>query len=155
MRTLVRLVRESKRIVIVGLTCGAFLGLAAVAFAAEADSTVGYTAVVDGHEYATQSSVYTQQLGSPSDWASTQLWTTNYAYVGAGWMAADARKFKDGSICEQTGYQYNNSSVYYQEAMAHTTACGSGTYYSYGVVAVWNGSGYDYYYTFRSPSLNG
>lgn len=29
---------------------------------------------------------------------------------------------------------------------------GSGTYYSYGITAAYNGDGYDTFYTFKSPS---
>ena len=155
MHKLIRLLGESKRMAVVGLICGAFLGIASVALAAQATSATGYTPVVDGHEYATDSVMYTQQSGSPSDWAYTQLWTTGGENVGAGWMGADARKFKNGSVCESTGYEYNSSPFSIQGAMAASTACGSGTYYSYGVIAVWNGSGYNYYYSQQSPSLNG
>ncbi|WP_249020233.1 hypothetical protein [Conexibacter sp. S30A1] len=44
---------ESKRTAVVGLVCGAFLGIAAIALAAQATSATGYTPVVDGHQYAT------------------------------------------------------------------------------------------------------
>ena len=155
LRTLIRILAESKRTAVVGLVCGAFLGIAAIALAAQATSATGYTPVVDGHQYATQSILYTQEPGSPSDWAYTLLWTTGGENVAAGWMGADARKFKNGSVCESTGYQYNNSSSSSQGALADSKACGTGTYYSYGVIAIWNGSGYNYYYSQQSPSLNG
>jgi hypothetical protein len=145
-----------KRTVILGLVCGAFLGIASAALAASyARSGTGYTAVIDGHEYGTFSTVYVGESGSPSDWASTDVWTTNGDNVAVGWEGADARKFKNGSICEQTGYQYNSFTTNSEEALADNTACGSGTYYSYGLIAVWNGTAYDYYYSQVSPSLNG
>lgn len=150
-----RLIRQSKRPVILGLICGVFLGAASVALAAEAYGTVGGTYVIDGHTYYNRSDILTQQGGSPSDWAYTVTWTQNNSTVGAGWIAVDARKFKNGSLCEQTGYQYNSSPVTGLGLYANSVACGSGTYYSYGLTAYWNGNGYDYYDTFRSPSLNG
>jgi hypothetical protein len=99
--------------------------------------------------------MYTMEPGSPSDWASNAVWTEGGESVAAGWMGSNARKFKNGSLCEQTGYVYNNISTSSQGALASETACGSGTYYSYGTLAVWNGSGYNYYYSQQSPSLNG
>lgn len=154
MNKLIRLLDKSKRMAVVGLICGAFLGIVSVALAAEATSSTGYTPYVNGHNYWTNSIIQTQQPGSPSVWAVTNVGPTS-GTVGAGWMGADARKFKNGSLCEETGYLYNGSSTDAWGAIAHSTACGSGTYYSYGVIAVWNGSGYNYYYSQQSPSLNG
>lgn len=69
-------------------------------------------------------------------------------------MAVDARKFKNGSICDSTGYHYSPSGSNDFEVVAGSP-CGSGSYYSQGVIGAWNGSSYDYYYTYPSPTLNG
>jgi hypothetical protein len=148
-------VARNVRVVVIGFVCGAFLSLSAVAWATETESVEGYTAVVDGHQYGTYSVMANNEPGSPSDWAWTTMFTTDDAYVTAGWMGVDARKFKNGSVCEQTGYQYNKNSANWMLVTANNTACGSGTYYSYGVLAAWNGNGYAYYYSQKSPSLNG
>lgn len=156
MRKVSRLVLAFRRTIVVGLVCGVFLGIASVALASSyARSSVGTTPEIDGHQYQTFSTVYVGEPGSPSDWASTDVWTIAGNNVPAGWEGADARKFKNGSVCEETGYQYNPYSTNSEEALADTKACGSGTYYSYGLIALWNGNGYDYYYSEQSPSLNG
>jgi hypothetical protein len=155
MRKMSGVLEGCRRTILVGLVCGGFLGVASVALAATAYSAYGYTGTVNGHDYGTRSIVYTQQPGSPSDWAGTTVYTTGGENVGAGWMAADARKFKNGSLCDETGYLYNSISTNWEEPIAEARACGSGTYYSYGLIAVWNGNGYNYYYSQKSPSLNG
>jgi len=76
-------------------------------------------------------------------------------YVDAGWMGVDARKYVNGRLCAETGYLYNGARNDYQTALEHRVRCGAGVYYSWGVIAVWNGGGYDYYYSPRSPNLNG
>jgi hypothetical protein len=155
MHKVFRLVVDAKRAICVGIVFGALMGVASAALAATSESEIGLTPTVNGHTYETQSLMYTQEPGSPSDWGYTDLWTEGGGDVAAGWMGANARKFKNGSVCEQTGYQYNPYSNNLQGALADNTACGSGTYYSYGTIALWNGSGYNYYYSEQSPSLNG
>jgi hypothetical protein len=140
--------------VAIGLVCGGCLGAGAVALGAEADSTVGYTPNVNGHVYSDQSIMLTQMAGSPSDWAYTVVSPTS-GTVPTGWMAADARKYKNDAVCEDTGYQYSNYATNTWSAWANTKACGSGTYYSAGIIGVWAGNEYLLYDTFLSPSLNG
>jgi hypothetical protein len=153
MARVLRLICRHRFAAIGGLACGATLGAVSVALAATSYSSVGYTPSVAGHVYGTQSIMYTIPT-LPHDEAETDIWTTNGANVGAGWMAVDARKFLNGSLCNQTGYQYNPIAT---NGFTVLTAggCGSGVYYSYGVIAVWNGSAYQYYYSQKSPSLNG
>jgi hypothetical protein len=162
MKRTVGMFRASTTAMIVGLVCGAGLGIASVALAANATySAYGYTATIDGYQYGTRSIMYTDEPGSPSDWAATTVFPTvndspaGSGEVPAGYMGADARKFINGSVCEQTGYYYNSVKASNQKVFAQTTPCGAGTYYSYGLIAVWNGSGYDYYYSEKSPSANG
>jgi hypothetical protein len=45
-----------------------------------------------------------------------------------------------GSLCEQSGYEYNQSPATGMIVYANSVACGSGTYYAYGLMAAWNGS---------------
>jgi hypothetical protein len=130
------------------------LGVTSVALAASATSATGYTPYVDGVQYATNSTQYTIPT-LPHDDAQTYMWSYSDGNgVPAGWMGVDARSFKNGSLCVQTGYQFNPG-TYYSWYSRTSTGCGSGTYYSYGVIAAWNGSGYNYYYSQQSPSLNG
>jgi hypothetical protein len=136
-----------------GLAAGAALGAASVALAATSYSSIGYTPRINGHVYETQSIMYTIPTLT-HDEAETDVWTQGGETVGTGWIGINARKFVNGSLCNQTGYQYNTRSTSFFGALT-AGGCGSGVYYSYGTFDVWNGGGYDYYYSQKSPSLNG
>lgn len=156
MRGLLRVILGSKKTVILGLVCGAFLGATSVALAAvSAKSGVAQTPTIYGHVYDSYSTVYTNEAGSPSDWASTTDYTQQGSNAAPGYIGVDARKFKNGALCEQTGYVYNQFAENSFTIYANAVACGSGTYYSYGLFQAYNGSGYNTYYSGQSPNLNG
>lgn len=139
--------------VLTGFICGALLGSASAAIAGTSYSGWGYTGTVNGRTYKTRSIMYTVPTMT-KDEAETTIFTISGANVAAGWIAANGRKFKNGALCSQTGYEFNASAA---DGLGALTwgGCGAGVYYSYGTIAAWNGSGYNYYYSPKSPSLNG
>ena len=134
---------------LLGVSCSALAASSATSQQACVSNAYG------GHNYCWTSTVYTNESGSPSDWASSQWHTAGGEQVPAGYVGINARKFKNGSLCEQTGLQYLPVSGSGEQVFAQNTACGAGTYYSFGVIAIWNGNGYNDYTGYQSRSLNG
>jgi len=156
MHRVLQLMAEFRKALVIGAVFGGCLGAVSVALAVNAASgSWGYTPSIDGHVYKGRSTINTDEPGSPSDWAAASIYPTDGSTIPSGWMAADARKYKDGSLCEESGYEYNQSPATGMIVYANSVACGSGTYYAYGLMAAWNGSGYQAYYQPQSPNLNG
>lgn len=105
----------------------------------------------DGYNYENSAAVALTN-GSFAPW--TYVKTQNGASVPAGYMGANARLYNanTNALVYKTGMDYldsssnNFSTVYFGGQL-------SGSYYSYGVTAAYNGNGYTDYYTFKSPSL--
>ena len=128
-----------------GLLFGAGVGAAQ---AATAYGTVG-TVNAGGRSYSTQS-VFVSDAPA---YAATNQWTGSA--VGAGWMGTNARTFYGADIlCRDGGYYFNSGSTTFMGSAQYTTWGAHSDYYSWGVTAHWNGNGYEYWYTFRSPSLS-
>lgn len=127
-----------------GLALACATGTAA--YAASASSSVAQFST-GGHTYddqATASSPHT---------ASTGTWNDVNANVPGGYIGSEGRMFRsDGSMCSTSGMQYmpGPGSAYF---VPTNTICGAGYYFSYGKSAGWNGNGYSYNYTFRSPNV--
>lgn len=128
---------------------------------ANAAAATGWTSVTaasndqDGVRYYNTSSIY-----SPPDssrlYASTRQWTTTGAAVPAGRMGVLATLWiygPDGMsyICDEEGYYYTASSAT-TFSVPTLNDCGSGNYYSRGVVQTFTGSFYISQYTF--PTVN-
>lgn len=90
---------------------------------------------------------------SPAGWAYTDIYTSGYANVPAGYMGAGAQLFSaDGALCKSGGVIYNTSPT-------SVLSVGTGRYsgpsgfFSMGVATYYNGSGYSNYFTTNSPTL--
>lgn len=104
---------------------------------------------VGGRTYSTQSFF----VSDAPAYAGTNQWTGSA--VGAGWMGTNARTFYgNGTLCGDGGYYFNSGSTTFMGSAKYTTCGAHSDYYSWGVTAHWNGSGYSYWYTNRSPSLS-
>ena len=118
------------------------------AYASSAYSAYGYYGPINGKNYRNQAYVsapsYIQGRTSAESLSGT---------VGGGWMGVLPRLYKGTALCKQTSdYIYNGSPAVGFDAPT-SGDCGHGTYHSYGATAAWNGSGYNYVYTFTSPNL--
>jgi hypothetical protein len=97
MRRILHMMVEFRNVVVVGAVIGGCLGAASVALAVNAASGAwGYTPSIDGHVYKGRSTINTEEPGSPSDWAAASIYPTDGSTIPSGWMAADARKYKNG-----------------------------------------------------------
>jgi len=115
--------------------------------------TVSYSTVgqfnTGGHVYDNQASI---GVGSVN-FASTGTWTDNNQNVPSGWIGSEGRMVKsNGALCATTGMLYMPGAGSGWN-VATNTICGHGYYFSQGKSAGWNGNGYNYYYTFRTPNL--
>ncbi|MSU03364.1 hypothetical protein [Tissierella pigra] len=102
----------------------------------------GYT-----YEYCCLTSI---RYGNPKTMeASTLLKCERNA--PAGYMGAQARLYTErGTLVTASDWVYNTSPLagYYVDSDVTTT---KGNYYSYGRVKLYNGNGYNDYYTYQSP----
>lgn len=134
------------------LLAGALFGISVgAAIAGTASSPKGYYGPIKGWSYWNQATVHT---GSPRIYASTTVSQNGTSNVPSGYMGALARLYKNSALCASNGYSFNSGPAN-SLSVPTLSACGSGTYYSYGATAAYNGNGYSYYYTFKSPSQNG
>lgn len=130
---------------------GLVLGSAGVAWATTATSPYGYYGPIFGYQYYNQANVTTTSTG-----ANATTWVGSYqdAAIPVGYMGEIARLYNSNGVLETySSWTYNASAVY---AMAVTSPNDSfhQSYYSYGITAAYNGNGYDYYYTFKSPNVS-
>lgn len=122
----------------------------APAQAATAYSPKGYYGPYAGYSYDNQAVVSNNTFV----YAATYVDTQNGGTVPTGYMGALARLYKGSALCKSNGYSYNNGAASGISESTGGSNCGSGTYYSYGASAAYNGNGYNYVYTFKSPNLN-
>lgn len=129
---------------------GIILGLSSIpVFAGSTESSWGYYGPISGYNYKNRAVLNVDGNGQL---ALTSVFKDGSGTVPSGYMGAQARLFKDGSLYKYSTMQYSSSEA---SAFAVSTGYhdgGSGTYYSYGITAAYNGNGYDTYYTFKSPS---
>lgn len=76
--------------------------------------------------------------------------------VSAGWLGVNGRLFRSsGAMVGESGFYYNGSTMAGGTVLINgVDYVTTGTFYSYGVVRGWNGSGYNSYYTFKTPYQN-
>lgn len=118
------------------------------AFAGVADSAFGYF-TAGSTQYANRATILTSSLNA-------QARTTTYRNSGstpAGWAGSRGRLFTSGGALSCEGTTIYNPALY----PAHGFSCtrlSSGAWYSWGVSQGWNGSGYNTFYTYKSPNQN-
>lgn len=120
--------------------------------AAQAGESLGsYTKrTVGSYSYNDRAAVNTD---STAGWAYTDIYTTGYVSVPAGYMGAMAQLFaSSGALCCSTTAVYNSSS-------ASTLSVGTGRYigpsgfYSMGIATYYNGSSYNNYLTKATSTI--
>ncbi|GCE77334.1 hypothetical protein [Cellulomonas biazotea] len=135
-------------VAVVGAAALTFVGLGA-AQAGSASSTVSALSA-NGKSYSAQALVYTN---TGSAWAYSRI-NSKSGNVASGWMGANGRLFNSGgSLVKEGGFTYNSGAAS-GLSIPSGTLYRSGSFYSYGVVKVWNGSSYNAHYTFKSPLQN-
>lgn len=131
---------------------GVILGLSSVpVFAGTTESSWGYYGPISGYSYKNRALL---DVSTDGQNAVTSCYKDESGTVPTGYIGAQARLFKDDSLYKYSTMEYNTSAVSGVVARTGYFKGGSGTYYSYGITAAYNGSGYDTYYTFKSPSQN-
>jgi hypothetical protein len=128
-----------------------FAASATVAFAALASSDWRNYGPHQGYYYMNQAQVYTDS----GVMAWTKVAEEDWDSVPAGYMAAWAGLYNSsGQIKASSGNWIYNSSSTPSLSVSSTRYYSSGAYYSKGMTAAYNGSGYNTYDTYMSPSLN-
>ncbi len=133
------------------LLVGIILGVSTMVFAGSTISEWGYYGPYSGYSYKNRALLDVDGNGQN---AMTSVYYTGSGTVPSGYMGAQARLFKNGSLYKYSTMQYNSSADYGFVASTGYASGGSGTYYSYGITAAFNGNGYNNFYTFQSPSQN-
>lgn len=113
------------------------LCVAIPAFAEEYESNhSAYT--LDGHTYDIWSSLYTRSPNTGAAW----ICESNYTNMPARYLGAKACLYNaNGQVLKQMDMRYTTSSTYFM--VASVDASSTGSIYSKGEVAVYNGSDYD------------
>jgi hypothetical protein len=129
---------------------GIILGLSSIpVFAGITESPWGYYGPISGYSYKNHALLDVSTNGQN---ALTSSYKDGSGTVPAGYMGAQARLFKNDALYKYSSMLYNSSA---SSTLVESTGYfkgGSGTYYSYGITAAYNGNGYDTFYTFKSPS---
>ncbi|WAH99157.1 hypothetical protein [Arthrobacter sp. MMS18-M83] len=145
-----KLSRRFSVALLVGLLIGTGAGIAQ---ASTVYGSLGYL-WSDGIEYENQA---TAENDNWPGYVDTWIYTADGHYAPMGYLGADARSFLDDGttnppMCADHGYHYNTSSTpQFNDDLL--IPCGLGYYFSWGVTATYNGNGYDYYYTNKSPNI--
>lgn len=91
---------------------------------------------------------------SGTAWATTEIYTSGYTNVPIGYMGAAAQLFTaEGALCRSTSMVLNSTSTSSHAVSTATHSAASG-YYSMGITAYYNGSGYNNYFTTTTPILS-
>ena len=108
---------------------------------------IGYYGPINGYSYKNKGDI----SNDTRLWAGTVAHSTD-GNVPTGYIGVKSRLYKSDALCKSTDFIYNTSRA---AGLSNSTSgdCGSGTYYSKGVSAAYNGNGYDTYNTFQSPNI--
>jgi len=129
----------------------------ATAFAAGTAKSDEEPYTVHGYSYKNYSTISVGVVsGQKFANAQSSAYNTVSTTVPAGYIASKGRLYNSaGSLVSETTYSTNsNAVVSHASAVAsHRPATYDG-YYSQGITGAFNGNGYTYYTTYRSPTLN-
>lgn len=144
--------RRHRNVVVRAFIVGILFGISAiVAFAAYAESNWRYYGPINGYSYKNQA-VVTNDFGyiAAETYVSNQAW----AQVPTGYMGARARLYNSsGTLRASSNWFYNSQPVMSIGVGIPCNQCSSGTYYSRGLTAAYNGNGYTENTTFSSPNI--
>lgn len=125
----------------------------AVYASATVDGQMGYYGPYLGYSYENQASVYASDPGY-GVFAGTHVANQVNVNIPTGYMGAKARLYDSNGILDTSSSWYYNSAPQVGMLVLSPYYYSSGIYYSYGLTAAYNGSGYSTYYTFQSPNVN-
>lgn len=147
-----RLTTGTAAALVAGVTTATIVAGATVALATSATSGFSYYGPVLGISYKNDS--FVESVALPAGrYAGTDVYVTS---GGPGYVGQLPRLYKGTALCQQNSdYYYSGPTSHDLYTTAGGSACGAGTYYAYGVTKAYNGNGYNAYYTFKSPSING
>lgn len=130
----------------------AFSGTAALAGTAYSATSYPFVFGKQYRNYAVITTVTSNHYAS----ARTNAGPTA-SFVAPGWVGSRGRLFTSGGalVCEGTN-KYNSDTLSANETVVGYSCAKFqvGSWYSYGVVQLWAGSGYSTHLTFRSPNQN-
>jgi hypothetical protein len=133
------------------ITTALLVGTASAAAAATVSSGVGDMGVNYGRHYYNQAVAIADAVNN-TGWTDT--WVSGTTKVSSGWIGSEARLFRDtGALCKASGMGYNPAAATTYSRSVYNTSCPADYYYAYGKSAAWNGNGYTYYYTLRTPNI--
>jgi hypothetical protein len=145
------MIKRNIRKIVSTFVCGIVLGLGTTAFAATYTSSIwGYYGPFVGYSYKNKADC----ADSTRVYASTTVSSQGTSSVPAGYMGAKASLYKNDALYEYTSMYYTTTAaVSTSVPTSGGTNAPSGTYYSKGITAAYNGNGYSTYYTYQSPSI--
>lgn len=127
-----------------------FATSATAVFAASASSPYGYYGPYQGYSYKNMADI----ISGSGVWGYADVYNQTSDSVPTGYMGAEGRVFNSaGNLVASSNMKYNSSAAS-GLLVPSETYYSSGTYYSYGITAAYNGNGYNEYYTLKSPSIN-
>lgn len=146
------MVRKNLKTAVLAFIVGIlFATSTATVFAATATSSWGYYGPYLGYSYKNQAMVSDNVRLYASTTAANQA-TGN---VPTGYMGAKAMLYNSSNqLIDFTSWYYNNGPANSLSVPTLGSGFSSGTYYSKGMTAAYNGNGYNQYYTFQSPNIN-
>ena len=142
--------RFSGRLVIAAaFVAGLVASGGSAAIAATVSSSVGDLGVHSGFHYYNRAEAL-----NTSDAGYTTTWVSGTKNAATGWIGSEGRLFtSSGALCRTSGMKYADGPAVSLTIPAVKGSCAAGYFYSYGKSATWNGNGYGYYYTFRTPNI--
>lgn len=144
--------RTSLRTSLIAAGCAALMAFGAgTASAATQVSWTGATPAANGKTFLHNSTI-TNDGGL---FARTKIWSVTGAQVPAFDIAARARLFKSGIICQVVEFTYNTDWASQLEISTDGANCGTGSYNSHGYVRTFdNSAGYRDYFTFPTNPID-
>lgn len=143
------MVRKNAKILATTFFMGIVLGFGTIAYAGTAVGSWKYFGPVFGYSYKNQAYVETRTNAAE---AGTTIASDGSGSIPTGYMGAQARLYYNGDLYASSSTSYTSSSNTQFEVSIVKGNPPTGTYHSTGVTQVYNGNGYDTYYTNQSPS---
>jgi hypothetical protein len=78
--------------------------------------------------------------------------STNGTTIPAGWSGEQTTLYRNGALCASSSMYYYRYATTGWSGLGGTGYCGYGNYNTRGSTAAYNGNGYNYYYTYTSPT---
>ncbi|MEN6389827.1 MAG: hypothetical protein ABFD04_05375 [Syntrophomonas sp.] len=124
-------------------------------YAAVVEGSWGEYGPVNGYYYQNKANCYSRSPYSTSGVFASSVVAPQYGGTcPAGYEGLMARLYNNsGYLINSSSWYFNSSEASSMEGIAPSYYTG-GNYYSHGITAAYNGNGYNYYYTFKSPVIS-